>query len=77
MEKKMNQTQQSAVEVDGVSNVKDGKQLRKPIKPCPPYDEAKLIDSLQEVTTSLQEVAKQTERLCQILSNRKSNHVIM
>lgn len=70
MEKKLNQTQQSAVEVDGVSNVKDGKQLRKPIKPCPPYDEAKLIASLQEV-------AKQTDRLCQILSNRKSNHVIM
>lgn len=41
------------------------------------YDEAKLIASLQEVTTSLQKVAKQTERLCQILSNRKSNHVIM
>lgn len=78
MEKKLNQTQQSVVEVDGVSDVRDGKQLRNPIKPpCPPYDEAKLIDSLQEVTTSLQEVAKQTERLCQILSNRKSNHVIM
>ena len=44
MEKKINQTQQSVVEVDSVSDVRDGKQLRNPIKPpCPPYDEAKLI----------------------------------
>ena len=48
MEKKLNQTQQSVVEVDGVSDVRDGKQLRNPIKPpCPPDDEAKLMPRIR------------------------------
>ncbi len=64
MEEKLDQVQQQVAETE--SNAEKKIKIPIPRPPYPPYDEAKLIAALEEV-------AKQTNLLCQVIQNRNSN----